>query len=85
MEVPDVTAQPEADARSQLEAFKVEVNTEEVGDQSQVDVVLAQSPSGKTVAPRGATIELTIGKLAATTAITTTTAPTTTIAPTIGP
>jgi hypothetical protein len=63
LRVPDVRGQTEADARSQLAAFSVEINTTEVSDPEQDGRVLAQSLV-ETMAAPGATVELTIGKFA---------------------
>jgi hypothetical protein len=62
LQVPDVRGQTEANARSQLAAFSVEVNTTEVSDPAQDGLVLEQSLVGTMAAP-GATVEVTIGQL----------------------
>jgi hypothetical protein len=64
--VPDVTGQTEADARSQLEAFKVEVTPLLVNGPSDDGVVLGQTPAGETMAAPGATVTLTVGTLGST-------------------
>jgi hypothetical protein len=65
--VPDVTGQTEADARSQLEAFKVEVTPLVVTEPLDDGVVLGQTPAGETMTAPGATVTLTVGTLASTT------------------
>jgi hypothetical protein len=64
--VPDVTGQTEADARSQLEAFKVEVTPLVVNEPSDDGVVLGQTPASETMAAPGATVTLTVGALGST-------------------
>jgi PASTA domain len=63
----DVTGQTEADARSQLEAFEVEVTPLVVTEPPDDGLVLGQTPAGETMATPGATVTLTVGTLASTT------------------
>lgn len=62
----DVTGQTEADARSQLEGFKVEVTPLVVNEPSDDGVVLGQTPASETLAAPGATVTLTVGTLGST-------------------
>lgn len=64
--VADVTGQTEADARSQLEGFKVEVTPLVVNEPSDDGVVLGQTPASETLAAPGATVTLTVGTLGST-------------------
>jgi eukaryotic-like serine/threonine-protein kinase len=63
IEVPDVTLQPIADARTTLIAagFKVLVIREDTDDLDLEGVVLNQNPAGSTQADPGATITVTVG------------------------
>jgi PASTA domain-containing protein len=64
--VPNVIGQTEAEARSNLEGagLVVTVIPQDVTDESQVGVVLAQDPPGETEAKPGDTVTLTVGQLA---------------------
>jgi serine/threonine-protein kinase len=61
--VPDVTSQDEGSARSTLEGagFTVQVQTQEVSDPGLGGIVLSQSPTGDTKAPKGSTVTITVG------------------------
>ncbi|MFN8222843.1 MAG: Stk1 family PASTA domain-containing Ser/Thr kinase [Gaiellales bacterium] len=63
IEVPDVTLQPIADARTALKAlgFKVSVIREDTSDPTLDGVVLRQDPSGLAQADPGSVIALTVG------------------------
>ena len=63
VEVPDVTLQPLADARTTLIAagFKVLVIREDTDDPTLDGVVLNQNPAGSTQADPGTTITVTVG------------------------
>jgi hypothetical protein len=63
----DVAGQTEADARSQLEAFEVEVSPLVVTEPPDDGLVLGQTPAGETMATPGATVTLSVGTLASTT------------------
>jgi serine/threonine-protein kinase len=64
-EVPDVTNQDEASARSALRAagFTVRVQTEDVTDPALEGIVLAQDPTGGEQAEKGAIVLITVGRL----------------------
>jgi eukaryotic-like serine/threonine-protein kinase len=64
-EIPDVTNEDEASARTDLQnaGFKVVVVHQEVNDPSLDGIVLSQSPNGNTKAPKGSTVTITVGQL----------------------
>jgi beta-lactam-binding protein with PASTA domain len=63
-QVPDVTSQTEADARSQLEesGFEVQVVEEIVEDESLDGRVLSQNPEGGTDLEQGSTVVIVVGR-----------------------
>jgi beta-lactam-binding protein with PASTA domain/predicted Ser/Thr protein kinase len=78
--VPSVVgaAQAAASAALRHEGFKVRTQTHATTEQSQVGVVLEQTPAGGARARKGATVTIAVGKLAPQTTTTTTTPPATT-------
>jgi beta-lactam-binding protein with PASTA domain/predicted Ser/Thr protein kinase len=64
-QVPDVTNQDEASARTTLQeaGFKVKVVHQDVNDPALEGIVLSQSPQGSTQAPKGSTVTITVGQL----------------------
>jgi serine/threonine-protein kinase len=88
VQVPTVVGQSEASAGAALgqAGFKPRTVTGTVSEQSQVGLVIQQSPSGGSRARRGSTVTLTVGALGPQTSSTTTQTPTTpTPAPPVGP
>jgi serine/threonine-protein kinase len=78
--VPNVTGQKQGPATSALTGagFKVQVNTQTVGNQNQDGAVLSQAPGGGSSANKGSTVTITVGKFQApTTSTKTNTSPTT--------
>jgi serine/threonine-protein kinase len=77
-QVPDVTGQTAADAKTLLSGagYKTAVQVQDVTDPSQDGLVLVQVPVGGGTAKKGATVTITVGKLTA--QPTTSTTPTTT-------
>jgi beta-lactam-binding protein with PASTA domain/predicted Ser/Thr protein kinase len=77
--VPNVVGQNETAAAAALgqAGFTPKTTPETVAEQSQVGIVLKQSPAAGANAPKGATVTLTIGVLGTTTTPTTTTTSTT--------
>jgi eukaryotic-like serine/threonine-protein kinase len=67
--VPDVTSQDEASARSTLEAagFAVTVTRQDVTDPGLDGIVLSQSPTPNTKAPKGSRVTIVVGQLTTTT------------------
>ena len=65
--VPDVTSQDEQSARDTLQGagFKVAVQRQDVGDPGLDGIVLSQSPTGGTKAPKGSTVTITVGRFTA--------------------
>ncbi len=63
--VPDVTSQDEQSARDTLQSagFKVAVQRQDVGDPGLDGIVLSQSPTGGTKAPKGSTVTITVGRI----------------------
>jgi beta-lactam-binding protein with PASTA domain/predicted Ser/Thr protein kinase len=61
--VPDVTSQDQQSARATLQSagFKVVVQQQEVGDPGLNGIVLSQSPTGGSQAPKGSTVTITVG------------------------
>jgi serine/threonine-protein kinase len=61
--VPDVTSQDEQSAKSTLQAagFTVTVQQQDVGDPGLNGIVLSQSPTGGTKAPKGSNVTITVG------------------------
>jgi serine/threonine-protein kinase len=61
--VPDVTSQDQTSARSTLQAagFTVTVQQQNVGDPGLDGIVLSQSPTGGTKAPKGSTVTIVVG------------------------
>jgi len=53
-------------ARATLQAagFKVKVQTQDVSDPGLDGIVLSQSPTGDTKAPKGSTVTITVGNFA---------------------
>jgi eukaryotic-like serine/threonine-protein kinase len=80
VEVPNVVGAAEAAATAALAhaGFKVHSEPHATSEQSQVGVVLEQSPAGKEKARKGTTVTIAVGVLTPTTTTTTTTPPTTT-------
>jgi serine/threonine-protein kinase len=64
-EVPDVTNQDEASARTALQeaGFKVKVARQDVTDPALEGIVLSETPQGSTQAPKGSTVTITVGQL----------------------
>ncbi len=80
IEVPNVVGAAEAAAAAALKraGFKTKTATRVTSEQSQVGVVLEQSPAAGSHARKGATVTLSVGTLASTTTPTTSTPTTTT-------
>jgi serine/threonine protein kinase len=80
VEVPNVVGAAEAAATAALEHAGLKVHSEPhaTSEQSQVGVVLEQSPAGKEKARKGTTVTIAVGTLTPQTTTTTTTPPTTT-------
>jgi eukaryotic-like serine/threonine-protein kinase len=86
--VPEVLGQNETQAAAALgrAGFNPKSVSRTVSDPKQVGIVLKQSPSGGSMAPRGATVTIAVGALAQTgTGTTTTTTPPTTTSTTTAP
>ncbi len=86
--VPDVTGQTAAAARSSLSSagFKVTKRTKSVTDQTQGGVVISQSPGGGSSAQKGSTVTIVVGHFKAPPPPTTSsTTPSTTTPTTTGP
>jgi serine/threonine-protein kinase len=64
--VPDVTSQDATSAKATLQSagFKVSVQTQDVGDPGLQDIVLSQTPTGGSKAPKGSTITIVVGNFA---------------------
>jgi eukaryotic-like serine/threonine-protein kinase len=64
-QVPDVTNQDEASARTTLQdaGFKVAVVRQDVNDPALEGIVLSQTPNGGTQAAQGSTVTITVGQL----------------------
>src|SRR5687768_6646356 len=64
VEVPDVTGQTQEQATAGLRAagFQVQVQTENVQEDSQDGRVLRQSPEGETTAEKGSVVTITVGR-----------------------
>jgi beta-lactam-binding protein with PASTA domain len=64
-EVPDVTNQDEASARTTLQdaGFRVAVVRQDVADPALEGIVLSQTPNGGMKAPNGSTVTITVGQL----------------------
>ncbi|MBV8080456.1 MAG: Stk1 family PASTA domain-containing Ser/Thr kinase [Actinobacteria bacterium] len=88
-QVPDVTGQTEADAKTLLAGagYKTQPTTQPVTDPSEDGLVIAQDPVGGAQAKNGTTVTITVGQLVqqATTTTTTTTPTTTTPTTTTSP
>jgi eukaryotic-like serine/threonine-protein kinase len=80
LEIPDVVGAAEAAATTALEhaGFKVHDEPHSTTEQSQVGVVLEQSPPASSKARKGTTVTISVGQLAPPTTTTTTTQTTTT-------
>jgi len=68
VQVPDVTGESEAQAKSDLHAagFQVKVSMQTTNNQSQVGNVISQSPSGTTQQPPGSTVTIVVGQASTT-------------------
>ena len=85
--VPSVTGQNEPTASNALGAagLKVKAKTQQVGDQAEDGIVLAQNPPAGTQVKRGATVTITVGHFVQQTTTTPQTTPTTTTTTTTTP
>jgi eukaryotic-like serine/threonine-protein kinase len=85
--VPNVVGQEEAKAAAALEqaGFKPKAHSQSTTEQSQVGMVLEQSPAGGAKARKGATVTIAVGVLGTTTSTPTPTPPTTTTTTTATP
>jgi eukaryotic-like serine/threonine-protein kinase len=87
VEIPKVEGETQAAATATLEhvGFKVRPESRATSEQSQVGLVLGQSPAGKEKARKGTTVTIAVGTLAQQTTTTTTTPSTTTTTTTTEP